>query len=51
MMQPITINIIRDYTTLLEITFEYTIWHQPHRNINESQMTSYTDEESELRFQ
>lgn len=32
---------------LLELTFEYTVWFQPDMNINGSQITYYTDYESE----
>ena len=39
-----TTNLIKDNIALLELTFEYTIWYQPHRNINESQVIYCTDD-------
>lgn len=33
--------------SLLELTFEYTVWFQPDMNINDSQITYYNDYESE----
>ena len=44
-VHPITINLIKDNIALLEWTFKYTIWYQPNRNINEYQITYYTDEQ------
>jgi len=44
-VHPITINLLKDNIALLEKTFEYTIWYQPNMNINDSQITYYTDEE------
>ena len=40
----ITTNLIKDNIALLELTFEYTIWYQPNRNINESQVIYCTDD-------
>jgi len=44
-VHPITINLIKCNITLLELTFEYTVWCQPNKSLNESQITYYTDEE------
>lgn len=46
-VQPTSINLIRDNIAFLELTFEYTVWYQPNMNINDSQITYYTDEENE----
>ena len=43
----ITLNILRDQIALLELTFEYTIWYQPNKEIAESQITYYADSEKE----
>ena len=43
----ITLNILRDQITLLELTFENTVWYQSNKKIDESQITYYTDSESE----
>ena len=42
----ITINLIKDNIALLEFTFEYIVWFQPNMNINDSQITYFTDEEN-----
>ena len=47
-VHPITINLLNDNIALLEATFEYTIWMQPNMNINDSQITYYTDEEEQV---
>ena len=44
-IHPITINLLKDNIALLELTFEYTIWYQPNKNLNESQIIYYTNEE------
>ena len=43
-VHPITINLLKDNIALLEVTFEYTVWMQPNMNINDSQITYYTDD-------
>ena len=48
-VKPVTINVLIDQIILLEVTFEYNIWYQPNQNINESQITYYTDEENEYK--
>ena len=44
-VHPITTNSIHDNIILLDLTFEYTLWYQPNRNINECQITYYIDGE------
>ena len=35
-VNPITLNTLRDQIALLELTFEYTVWYQPNKKIDES---------------
>ena len=37
----ITLNILRDQIALLELTFEYIVWYQPNKKIDEFQITYY----------
>jgi len=43
----ITLNILRDQITLLELTFDYTKLYQPNKEINESQITYDNDSSDE----
>jgi len=45
-VNPIALSLFRDQIALLEVTFEYTLWCQLYKNIDESQITYYTDEET-----
>jgi len=46
-VHPKTFDILQDRITLLELIFNYTIWFQPNKEINELQTTYYTDFEAE----
>jgi len=46
-INPITLNILWDQSDLLELTFEYTVWYQPNKEIDESQLIYCTEEEEE----
>jgi len=46
-VNPIILNILTNQIALLELTFEYIIWYQPNKQIDESQITYYTDSEEE----
>ena len=41
----INISSMKDNIALLKLSFEYIVWYQPNRNIHESQITYYKDEE------
>ena len=38
-------KMLKDNIALLELTFTYTIWHQGNMDINDSQITYYSNEE------
>jgi len=44
-----TFDILQDQIALLELTFDYIIWFQPNKEINESQITCYTNSEVEKK--
>ena len=44
-MEPRTRKVLKDDIALLEITFIYTIWYQGNMDINDSQITYYSDNE------
>jgi len=46
-VHPKTFDILQNRITLLEWTFDYTIWFQLNKKINESQITYYSDSETE----
>ena len=46
-VHPKTFEILQDRVTLLELTFNYTIWFQLNKEINESQITYDNDSSDE----
>ena len=44
-IEPRNRKILKDSIVLLELTFTYTIWYQRNMDINDSQITYYSDNE------
>ena len=44
-IEPRNRKILKDNIALLELTFLYTVWYQENMDINDSQITYYSDDE------